>query len=93
MCMGSVSGALGRLAELRDDLDAAIERYEQAIDREQRAGASIWATRHRWRLGELLVATRRPEDGRAVLTRAADEAAAMGMTRIAGLAGARLSGL
>jgi hypothetical protein len=33
MCMGSVCGALGRLAALRGDLDRAVERYEQAIER------------------------------------------------------------
>ena len=91
MCMGSVAGALGRLAELRDDLDTAIGRYEQAIDREERAGATIWATHHRWRLGDVLVAIGRGEPGRAVLTRVVREAPGVGMTRTAGLARARLS--
>jgi hypothetical protein len=91
MCMGSVAGALGRLAELRDDLDTAIGRYEQAIDREERAGATIWATHHRWRLGDVLVAIGRAEPGRAVLTRVVRDAPGVGMTRTAGLARARLS--
>ena len=69
MCMGSIVGALGRLAELRNDPDAAIDRYEQAIDREERAGALIWATRHRWRLGDVLAASGRPELARALLAR------------------------
>jgi DNA-binding SARP family transcriptional activator len=91
MCMGSVAGALGRLAELRDDLDAAVERYAQAVEREQRAGASIWATHHRWRLGEVLAASGQPEPARALLRRVAEEASGMGMTRTAGLARVRLS--
>ena len=39
LCMGAVAGALARLAELRGDRTAAIDRYEEAIDRDQRAGA------------------------------------------------------
>ena len=91
MCMGSIVGALGRLAELRNDLDAAIDRYEQAIDREERAGALIWATRHRWRLGDVLAASGRPELARALLARVVREAGGMGMIHTADLARARLA--
>lgn len=82
---GSVDGALARLADLRGDLDSAIDRYEQAI------GASstrelIWATNHRRRLGEALHAAGRTEEGSALLATAKRQAPAMGLTRIARLA-------
>ena len=91
MCIGSVAGALGRLAELRGDHLTAIDRYEQAIAREEYAGASIWATHHRRRLGDALIAAGRPAPGYAMLQRVAREAAPMGLTRVAGLARDRLS--
>ena len=53
-CMGSVSGALGRLADLRGDPKLAAERYARAIEREERAGALVWAMHHRFRLGQAL---------------------------------------
>ena len=56
MCMGSVWGALGPLAALRGDLHRAVECFELAIDRDERAGALIWAMHHRLRLGETLLA-------------------------------------
>jgi hypothetical protein len=53
---GSVAGALGRLSALAGDHDAAAARYRQAVEIEERAGASIWATHHRLRLAETLLA-------------------------------------
>ena len=47
LCMGAVAGALGRLGGTARRLTTAIDRYEQAIEREQRAGATVWATHHR----------------------------------------------
>lgn len=88
-CMGAVAGALARLAELRGDQSAAIARYEHAIDRDQRAGASVWATHHRRRLGEALIAAGRHDRGRAMLARVAREAPEMGLQRVAELARAR----
>ena len=79
---GSVAGALGRLAVLAGDLDAAAARYRQAIEVEERAGASIWATHHRLRLAETLLAA-----GDAVaaklIERVAAEAESFGLERLA----------
>jgi hypothetical protein len=84
---GGVAGALGRLAELAGDLDAAAFRYRQAIDVEERAGASIWATHHRLRLAETLLAT--GDTGAAeVLRRVAAEAPGFGLRRLADRAAA-----
>jgi hypothetical protein len=47
LTMGSVAGALGRLAELRGDARLAADRYAEAIEREEHAGALVWATHHR----------------------------------------------
>jgi hypothetical protein len=86
MCIGSVAGALACLAELRGDLDTAIDRYEQAIDHEQRAGALIWATNHRRRLAMALRAAGRQEQSNRLLEAVSRQAPAMGLTRVAGLA-------
>ena len=86
MCLGSVDGALGSLAELRGDLDTAINRYEHAIEREERAGALIWATSHRRRLAEALRAAGRRERATRLLDRVIGTAPAMGLTRVASLA-------
>lgn len=86
MCIGSVAGALGRLAELRGDLDAAIHHYEQAIEREESAGALIWATNHRRRLAEAYAAAGRTDQRDTLLSIVKDQAPAMGLTRIAQLA-------
>ncbi len=86
LCMGAVAGALARLAELRGDRTAAIDRYEEAIDRDQRAGAPVWATHHRRRLGEALIANGSHDRGRAMLARVAREAPALGLERVAELA-------
>ncbi|HEY1367594.1 MAG TPA: AAA family ATPase [Gaiellaceae bacterium] len=88
MCIGSVSGALGRLAELRGDRRLAVDRYERAVRLEERAGALVWATHHRLRLGEALLAVD-DEAGRPLLARVAAEAPALGLTRVAGLAESR----
>ena len=47
LCMGSVAGALGRLADLRGDPKLAADWYVRAIEREERAGALVWAMHHR----------------------------------------------
>ena len=81
-CMGSVSGALGRLADLRGDLKLAAERYRRAIDREERAGALVWATYHRFRLGQTLLAAG-DDDGRAFMAVVAAEGPSLGLDRLA----------
>ncbi|MGZ4227329.1 MAG: ATP-binding protein [Solirubrobacteraceae bacterium] len=83
MCMGSVCGALARLAALRGDLDRAAERYEQAIDRDERAGALIWAMHHRLRLGETLLARAQPTEATPLLEMVAARAPDMGLSRLA----------
>lgn len=83
MCMGSVCGALGRLAALRGDLDLAAERFEQAIDRDERAGALIWAMHHRLRLGETLLARAQAVEATPLLETVAARAPDMGLTRLA----------
>jgi hypothetical protein len=87
-CQGSVMGALGRLAELRGDVRLAADRYERAIGLEERAGAFIWATHRRLRLGELLL--RGGDDaGRAILARVAADAPRQGLVTLAARARAR----
>ena len=81
-----MDGALGSLAELRGDLDTAINRYEHAIEREERAGALIWATSHRRRLAGALRAAGRRERATRLLDRVIGTAPAMGLTRVASLA-------
>jgi tetratricopeptide (TPR) repeat protein len=83
MCMGSVCGALGRLAVLRGDLDRAVERFEQAIDRDERAGALIWAMHRRLRLGEALLARGQAVEATPLLEMVAARAPDMGLTRLA----------
>jgi hypothetical protein len=79
---GSIAGALGRLAALGGDLDAAAARYRQAIDLEERAGASIWATHHRLRLAETLRGL--GDAGAAkLLERVAAEAPRLGLSALA----------
>jgi tetratricopeptide (TPR) repeat protein len=87
MCLGSVAGVLGRLAELRGDFDAAISHYEHAIEREDWAGALIWATNRRRRLAEAYAAAGRTDQSNALLSVVEAHASAMGLTRIAQLAG------
>lgn len=79
---GSVAGALGRLAALAGDQAAAAARYRQAIEVEERAGASIWATHHRLRLAETLVAAG-DADAAKLIARVAAEAQSFGLTRLA----------
>jgi DNA-binding SARP family transcriptional activator len=86
MCIGSVAGALACLAELRGDLDTAIDRYENAIEREERAGALIWATNHRRRLAMALRTAGRHAQSIRLLEAVTRRAPAMGLTRVAGLA-------
>jgi DNA-binding SARP family transcriptional activator len=83
MMMGSVMGALARLAELRGEKALAIKRYEDAIAREERAGMAIWATHHRARLGEALIASGQADQGRVLLERVAREAGPMGLDGLA----------
>jgi DNA-binding SARP family transcriptional activator len=83
LCMGSVEGALGRLAGLRGDARLAADRYARAIDREERAGALIWATHHRVRLGQALLAAG-DDEGRAILAAVEAEATGLGLVRLAG---------
>jgi DNA-binding SARP family transcriptional activator len=82
LSLGSVAGALGRLAELRGDTRLAADRYAAAIEREERAGALVWATHHRLRLAEALRAAG-DTAAQPLLARVAADAAAQGLTRIA----------
>jgi hypothetical protein len=79
---GSIAGALGRLAAHAGDLDAAAVRYRQAIQLEERAGATIWATRHRLRLAETLLVSGDP-DAAQLLGRVAAEAPSLGLSGLA----------
>jgi hypothetical protein len=88
--LGAVPGALGRLAELAGDQASAIRRYEDAVERDERAGAVIWAVHHRRRLAEALIAEGHPERGYALLARVAAEGARSGLPHQAELARARL---
>ena len=83
MCMGSVWGALGRLAALRGDLHRAVECFELAIDRDERAGALIWAMHHRLRLGETLLARGQAVEALPLLKLVAARAPDMGLSRLA----------
>jgi DNA-binding SARP family transcriptional activator len=80
--MGSVAGALGRLAAFRGDLRLAADRYVRAVAHEERAGALVWAMRHRFRLGEALLGAG-DEDGRPLLSTVAAEAPALGLDDLA----------
>jgi DNA-binding SARP family transcriptional activator len=86
MCLGSVDGALARLADLRGDLDAAIHHYERAIEREDSIGALIWATSHRRRLAEAYLAVGKNDQSDALLCAVRRDAPRMGLTRVALLA-------
>jgi hypothetical protein len=84
ICYGSIAGALGRLAALAGDQDAAAARYRQAIELEERAGARIWATHHRLRLAEtLLAAGAGDEDAPKLLDRVAADAPSFGLNHLA----------
>ena len=83
MCMGSVYGALARLAALRGDLDRAVERYEHAIDGDERAGALIWAMQHRLRLGETFLARGQAAEAAGLLETVVTRAPGMGLSRLA----------
>jgi len=87
LCLGSVAGTLACLAELRGDLETAIDYYEQAIEREESAGALIWATSHRRRLAEVYAAAGHTDRSDALLSFVRAHAPDMGLTRIAHLAG------
>jgi len=80
---GSVAGALGRLAALAGDRAAATARYRQAIELEERAGASIWATHHRLRLAETLQADGEADAAAPLLERVAEEARRFGLDALA----------
>src|SRR5262249_30807796 len=82
LCMGSVAGALGRLADLRGDPKLAAERYARAVGREERAGALVWAMHHRLRLGQALLAAG-DGGGGELLEAVATEAPALGLGRLA----------
>jgi DNA-binding SARP family transcriptional activator len=84
---GSVAGALGRLAALAGDPVTAADRYRQAIEVEERAGASIWATHHRLRLAETLPAAGEP-DAAKLIERVAAESRRFGLSRLAARAAA-----
>ena len=86
MCIGSVAGALARLAELRGDYRTAIDRYERAIEREESAGALIWATNHRRRLANAYMAVGEIDQGFTLLTIVKRQAPGMGLTRVTELA-------
>jgi hypothetical protein len=79
---GSIAGALGRLAALAGDLATAAARYRQAIEVEERAGASIWATHHRLRLAETLLAAGDAEAA-TLIERVAAESRSFGLNRLA----------
>jgi hypothetical protein len=85
LCIGSVAGALGRLAELRGDVSLAADRYREAVERDERAGALVWATHHRLRLAELLLSSGDPTAA-SQLARVATDANAQGLTQVAGRA-------
>ena len=89
--MGSVAGALGRLADLAGDRRLAISRYEEAVERDERAGATIWAIHHRRLLAEAVMAEGDEERGQALLRRVADEAPGAGLMHLAELARERLA--
>jgi len=82
ICYGSIAGALGRLAALAGDNDTAAARYRQAIELEERAGARIWATHHRLRLAETLLAAGDTEAPR-LIERVAAEAPGLGLSALA----------
>jgi DNA-binding SARP family transcriptional activator len=87
MCFGSVAGTLGRLADLSGDAALAVRRYEQAIDLEERAGALVWASAHRFRLAAALAVAGDPR-ARAELDRVQEEAPRRGLDTLATVAGA-----
>jgi hypothetical protein len=82
LCMGSVAGALGSLADLRGDPRLAADWYVRAIEREERGGALVWAMHHRLRLGRALLGAG-DRDGLALLAAVAAEAPALGLIRLA----------
>jgi DNA-binding SARP family transcriptional activator len=82
LSLGSVAGALGRLAELQGNRGLAADRYAQAIEREEHAGAHVWATHHRLRRAEALMAAG-DADAQPLLARVAADAEAQGLTRTA----------
>ncbi|MGZ4200754.1 MAG: hypothetical protein ACXVRH_01715, partial [Thermoleophilaceae bacterium] len=86
MSMGSVCGALGRLAQLAGDHDRAALLYEEAVERDERAGSLIWAVHHRLRLAEALLDSGRHERGLGLLARVEAEGPPMGLARLAELA-------
>jgi DNA-binding SARP family transcriptional activator len=86
MCLGSVAGTLAALVAMRGDVSRAVALYEEAIAREERGGALIWAMHHRARLAETLIAAGRPEEAAAPLAAVDREAGAMGLGRLAELA-------
>lgn len=59
-CWGTVARALGRLALVLEDRDAAIAHYREAIEVAGRAQAHPWLAEVQWELAELLA----PEDAR-----------------------------
>jgi DNA-binding SARP family transcriptional activator len=82
LSFGSVAGALGRLAGLRGEVNLAADRYARAIEREEHAGALIWATRHRLDLAEAL-AISGDAAAPALFARVVADAEAQGLTRLA----------
>jgi hypothetical protein len=62
---------------------AAVECFELAIDRDERAGALIWAMHHRLRLGEALLARGQTAEALPLLKLVAARAPEMGLRRLA----------
>jgi DNA-binding SARP family transcriptional activator len=79
---GSIAGALGRLAALAGDHETAAARYRLAIELEERAGARIWATHHRLRLAETLLAAG-DADAPKLTERVVAEAPGLGLSTLA----------
>jgi hypothetical protein len=90
LSLGSVAGVLGRLAGLRGEPGLAAGRYGEAIEREERAGALIWATHHRLHLAETLLGSG-DDAARPLLARVATDAEAQGLARLAERAARQLT--
>lgn len=74
---------LGCLAATMGRWHAAIRHLRAALDQHRRMGATAWVARTRAVLGRALVASGRTAEGDALLARAAEELAALGMAAVA----------